>query len=114
MCDTITGEELNDILIENPNAVILVNYAADYIGESKMLDNVVNTLSRDYDDSVQFYRIDCDENNEHVTSRGIYQIPTVVIYSGSELVHYGTGLQSRYQLAKILDKLKDSMGEANY
>lgn len=105
MYQDISGSELNKILVDNPNEIILVNYAAEYIGESNMLDNIVQELSRKDYDKIRFYRIDSDVSSDHVAAQGIFEIPTIVIYSSSELVYHATGLQSRYHLRKTLDKL---------
>ena len=105
MYQNIDGSELNQILVNHSDEIILVNYAADYIGESNMLDNIVQELSRKDYEKVSFYRIDTDASSEHAAAQGIYQVPTIVIYSDSELVYHATGLQSRYHLRKTLDKL---------
>lgn len=103
MYKTITGKKLNSLLIENNSEVIVVCFAAKYLGESRILDQVLSELSEDYDNKASFYRIDADTESDYAADKGIFRLPTVLFYVDSELTHLSTGLQSKSSLEKILN-----------
>lgn len=113
MFSKVKGEELDSILIDNMEDVILVSFSMRYSGEARMMDESIRELTREYESRVQFFRIDADENIDYVAAKGIYQLPTLVIYYNAELVYHGVGLHSKSNVRKMINQYLSRAGKNN-
>lgn len=104
MFSKVKGEELDRVLVNNVSDVILVSFSTRYSGEARMMDESIKELTREYDNGVQFFCIDADENVDYIVSKGIHQLPTLVIYYNAELVYHGVGLHSKSSLRKMINQ----------
>jgi len=104
MFNTINGTELDQLLIQNSEGLIVVCFSADYLGESRMLDSILQEIASDYS-SVIFVRIDGDADSHYAAQKGVYHLPTVMIYNASELVHFKQGLQGKAALKRTLSAI---------
>lgn len=101
MFSKIKGEELNKGLKKNSKDIILVNFSTRYSGQTRMLDASIKELIEECGDNIQFFRIDADENTEYIAAQGIHQLPTLLIYYKTKLVHHGS-VHCKYNLCKII------------
>lgn len=99
---TIEGEKLDEELINKPEGIIFVVFSAPFSGASRMLDEVIEELAGDFGSDVDFYRIDADAEPDFAADKGIYVVPTVLIYSDSELIYHRKGLQGKFLLKDVL------------
>jgi thioredoxin 1 len=102
MFSKIKGEELEKILEKNINDIVLVSFSTRYSGQARMLEASIKELVKEYNNNIQFFRIDADENPEYVATKGIHQLPTLLIYHETQLIHSGSGLHSKSNLRKII------------
>lgn len=104
MLQTVTGEELEQILQNNTEDTMLVTFTSAYLGNCRMLNDIIEELSEEFSTHVNCYSIDADTDNDYVANKGIYEVPVTLIYSNSELVFYGQGLFSKSNLRKKLNE----------
>jgi thioredoxin 1 len=57
---------------------VLVDFYAEWCGPCKMLGPVLEDLSKEYDGSMRFYKIDTDSEPELSAVFGIQSVPTLV------------------------------------
>jgi len=108
MLQTVTGEELEQILLENLTGTILVTFSSSYLGDCRILHDIIGELTEEFDSNMGFYSIDADEDENYVIAKGVYHVPATFIYNNSELVFFGQGLISKSNLRK---KLRQFSGE---
>jgi thioredoxin 1 len=84
---------------------VLVDFWAEWCMPCKMLAPTVDELAREYDGKVKFGKVDIDADRKIASQYGIQNIPTVLIFSGGQLVKTFVGLTSKKDLKAALDAL---------
>lgn len=64
--------------IKNKEGIKVVDFFADWCGPCKMLSPVLEQLSEEMDESVEFIKINIDENLSLAQEYGVTTIPTLV------------------------------------
>ena len=83
MAETVThieGGRFQDEVVKSTKPVV-VDFYADWCGPCKMIEPIINQLSKDYDGRVKFVKIDTDANQELAVQFGIMSIPTVMFFT---------------------------------
>lgn len=89
-------------LIES-NAVVLVDYYADWCGPCKMLEPTVEEIADETDAAV--LKVDIDELQAFASSKGIRSVPTLEFYHNGESVDRVIGVQDKDDLLAALDDI---------
>ena len=64
--------------IKNKEGIKVVDFFADWCGPCKMLSPVLEQLSEEMDESVEFIKINIDENLSLAQEYGVTTIPTLI------------------------------------
>lgn len=89
-------------LIES-NAVVLVDYYADWCGPCKMLEPTVEEIADETDAAV--LKVDIDELQAFASNKGIRSVPTLEFYHNGESVDRVIGVQDKDDLLAALDDI---------
>jgi thioredoxin 1 len=100
--ENVTPEEIKEL--QTNGKKILVDFWATWCGPCKQLIPRLEKIEHDYTDVV-FVKVDVDENQDYALELGIRSVPTVIIYSGEELLHRSSGLQPDSVYKEVLDTL---------
>lgn len=88
--DVASIAELNEILEKSP--VTLVDFSARWCGPCKKLLPMLEDLSKEPKmSSVNFIKIDVDDNQEISEVMNVQAMPTIVIFKGTKEVEYIVG-----------------------
>ena len=60
-------------------APVLMDFYADWCGPCKVMEPIFKELEKDYQDKVEFRRVDVDVENAFSSQYGVMSIPTFVI-----------------------------------
>jgi len=85
------------------NAIVLVDYYADWCGPCKMLEPTVEEIAEETDAAVA--KVDIDELQELAQNRGIRSVPTLEFYADGEQAERLVGVQDKADLIGIIDDL---------
>lgn len=99
MVKKITKNDLQEALQDD---LALVDFSASWCGPCQMLAPVVDELSEDMQDQLQFYSVDVDENSQLAEKYNVMSVPTVIILKSGEKVAQTVGLQSKESLAELI------------
>ena len=109
MSTTTTSEPIHvedeshfEELVES-NAVVLVDYYADWCGPCKMLEPTVEEIAAETDAVV--LKVDIDELQALAQDRGIRSVPTLEFYANGEQAERLIGVQDKADLVDIIDDL---------
>ena len=76
----IEGSRFQDEVVKADKPVV-VDFYADWCGPCKIIEPIMNQLSKEYEGKAKFVRIDTDANQELAMQFGIMSIPTVMFFS---------------------------------
>lgn len=100
--ENVTGQQVEELL--NGGQVVLVDYYAKWCGPCKALLPRLSALQSEYPNA-KFVSVDVDDNMDHAMNVGIRSVPTVMIYSGTELIDRSQGAQGDAYYKNILNSL---------
>ena len=86
------------------NAVVLVDFWAEWCGPCRRLAPTVEELAGLYDGKVVVGKLNVDENPNTAFKFSIRGIPTLLLFKGGEVVEQVVGLADRDALKKVIDK----------
>jgi thioredoxin 1 len=87
------------------NEYSLVDLYADWCAPCKNITPIINELSSDYKDKVSFGKCNVDENREIVSTLGIRNIPTILLYKNGKIVDKLVGANNKQNFIEALEKL---------
>ncbi|RCU47871.1 thioredoxin [Haloplanus salinus] len=95
------ADHLDELVAEN--AVVLVDYYADWCGPCKMLEPTVEEIAAETEAVV--LKVDIDELQALAQDRGIRSVPTLEFYANGEQAERLIGVQDKTDLVDMIDDL---------
>jgi thioredoxin 1 len=89
---------------ETSSGVTLTDFWAEWCGPCKMQSPIIDQMAEESDGSVNYYKMDVDENPETARNFGIMSIPTLLIQKDGEVVDSLIGVHSQEQIQEVLNK----------
>jgi thioredoxin 1 len=84
--------------------VRLKDFHADWCGPCKTQDPILDEMEEDWGDSVEFQKIDVDENQEVANEYQVRSIPTIVVENDDGVVERFVGVTQREDLETALEQ----------
>jgi thioredoxin-like negative regulator of GroEL len=94
-------------------AFTIVHIDADWDGYRRGLGDKIHAVEPQFEESVSFGYVDCDEEQEYARAVGIVNVPSIAYYRGAELVGIVIGIQQ--DVAGNIERLMhgDNLDETN-
>lgn len=103
MVEAITDKNFNE---KTQEGLSLTDFWATWCGPCRMQSPVIEELNEESDGSVDYYKIDVDENQATAQEHGIMSIPTLLIKKDGEIVDKLIGFHSKEQIEEKLEEYK--------
>ena len=95
----VTATNYNQEIAEG---IVIVDYWAPWCGPYRKLEPILKSLAAEK--NIKIGKLNVDENKSFTTAKKISTIPTMLIYKNGKEVEHLTGLYTKEELTKILDK----------
>ena len=88
----------------NSTKPVFVDFWATWCGPCNIIAPIVEEVSKEYEDKVNFLKIDVDQNRELVSKYNIVSIPTLVIFNKGEMIDQQIGMASKESIKAYINK----------
>lgn len=100
----VTDADFAATVLKSPRPVV-VDFWADWCAPCKQLSPILDELAATYDGKIDFVKLDTNENTAVPAQYGVLRLPTVLVFSGGEIVKQFMGAVPKLQLRKALDEV---------
>ncbi len=83
---------------------VMVDYWADWCGPCKQVSPIIEQLSQDHGDKIDFYKMDTNTNPVTPANNQVLGLPTIQVYVNGELVKAFKGAKSKSVLKGAIDE----------
>lgn len=83
----------------------VVDFSATWCGPCKMLHPVLESLSGELSDRVDFYMVDIDQSPVEANRFGVRGVPTVIVFHGGREIERMVGFRDKASLKRDLEAL---------
>ena len=97
--------------IKNSKLPVLVDCFATWCPPCKMLSPVVEHIAEKYANKIKVIKVDIDQHEDFSEKYDIQSVPTLLFFSGGELVKIETGFKDTKKLSDIVNEVLNTYGE---
>jgi thioredoxin 1 len=83
---------------------VLVDFWATWCGPCRMVAPIIDELSKEYLDKVDFGKINVDEAPKLASQYGVMSIPTLIVFKNGKPEQQVIGFKPKNELKSMLDK----------
>jgi len=87
----------------NSTHPVFVDFWAEWCGSCRMVSPVVEELSIEYGDKVDFVKVNVDQNNDLTQKYNILSIPTLAIFKNGKIVSQQAGASTKESFKTMIN-----------
>jgi thioredoxin 1 len=102
----VTEKKFEDQVLKT-KLPVLVDFWAPWCGPCRMAEPVLEKLSDEYKDKVEFVKVNVDENQELAQKYQVMSIPTTMLMKDGEEIGRQIGFAGKQGFAELLRKVQE-------
>ncbi len=95
--------KFNDII--NSEVPTLVDFSATWCGPCKMMEPILQNLSKKIGDTARILKVDIDKNPAVANHYQIQSVPTLLLFVKGEIKWRQSGVVNEQQLAEVISRV---------
>lgn len=84
---------------------VLVDFWAVWCGPCRMVEPIIDELSQEYKDRVEFAKVNVDEAPKIASSYSVMSIPTIIIFKEGKPYEQVVGYRPKKDFQKVLERV---------
>ncbi len=88
----------------NSSKPVFVDFWAIWCGPCNTIAPIVEEVSKEYENKVNFIKVDVDQNRELAQKYNILSIPTLAMFNKGEMIDQQVGVASKESIKAYIDK----------
>lgn len=98
------GQIINEVT--KSEKLVIVDFFATWCVPCQMMSEVLRDTEKEYEDVIEVFKVDIDENQETAIRYGVTSMPTLVFFKDGEEVERKIGYIEKEELVSIIEDLK--------
>ena len=83
---------------------VLVDFYATWCGPCQTMMPIIDDVKNQFGQGLRILKVDVDKNQEASQKFKVRGVPTLILFKDGEIVWRGSGVHSRADLTKIIEK----------
>ena len=98
------GQIINEVT--KSEKLVIVDFFATWCVPCQMMSEVLRDTEKEYEDVIEVFKVDIDENQETAIRYDVTSMPTLVFFKDGEEVERKIGYIEKDELVSIIEDLK--------
>ena len=98
------GQIINEVT--KSEKLVIVDFLATWCVPCQMMSEVLRDTEKEYEDVIEVFKVDIDENQETAIRYDVTSMPTLVFFKDGEEVERKIGYIEKEELVSIIEDLK--------
>lgn len=98
------GQIINEVT--KSEKLVIVDFFATWCVPCQMMSEVLRDTEKEYEDVIEVFKVDIDENQEAAIRYDVTSMPTLVFFKDGEEVERKIGYIEKEELVSIIEDLK--------
>jgi len=99
----ITSTQQFEQEVLNSSNPVFVDFWAEWCGPCRAVSPTVEELSDEYQDKLDFVKVNVDQNSDLAQKYNVFSIPTLAIFKDGEIVSQKMGAASKESFKTMID-----------